>query len=524
MPVLSNITAAFKKYNHLFARYNTGLTLAKRLGYGVGLLLGALPMLAQTPVQPTFACSVGKSYLFQNTPTDAYEIDLLAGTTDRKTTNGLIAQTNLNAFGYNQKDGYIWGQLNGQSKLVRVGSDYSAQTFDFAAPSGFNETGFVVGDVSGNGTMYLTRGGSGAGGNNTTVIYAVNLNQAPYTATILTSQGGTYLTDWAVSPIDGNLYALYSTIVNNGVQANPAKLTLYRFLTSARTVNGVTTPAGTRETLGTVAGGSTAITVANFGAEFMDGDGSFYVVANATGNIHRISRPDQLAASDENTAIAATFITTGPAATTNNNDGARCALSRVSAAPLPVTLTAFTAMAAPNRTVALAWTTASEVNNDYFEVQHSADGITFEAVGRVAGHQTTSQASTYTFVDAAPGAAATHYYRLRQVDLDSRSTFGPVRTTHLAPGSSAVQLAVAPNPTTAAGLRVQVQVAGEASTPAVLTVQDLLGQTLLTQPVTLQPGANVFAPAVVLAPGTYWLSLRGAATVGTPGVRVLIGH
>jgi hypothetical protein len=524
MRILSTTTYYLEKYNFLFVQANSGLKVAKRLACWGGLLLGAMPALAQTPAQPTFACSNGKSYLFQNTPTDAYEIDLIAGTTARKTTGGLIAQTNLNAFGYNQKDGYIWGQINGQSKLVRVGSDYSAQTFDFTAPSGYNETGFVVGDVSGNGIMYLTRGGSGAGGNTTTVIYAVDLNQAPYKATILTSQGGTYLTDWAVSPIDGNLYALYSTITNNGVQANPSKLTLYRFLTSARTVDGVTTPAGTRETLGTVAGGTTSITAANFGAEFMDSDGSFYVVANATGNIHRISRPDQLAASDENTAIAATFITTGPAATTNNNDGARCALSRVSTAPLPVTLTAFTAAAAPSRTVALAWTTASETSNDHFEVQHSLDGSTFEAVGRVAGHQTTQQASAYTFVDAAPGTAATHYYRLRQVDLDGSSSFGPVRTVRLAAGSSAVQLAVAPNPTTADNLHVQVQVASEATTTTTLTVQDLLGQTLLAQSVTLQPGANTFAPAVTLAPGTYWLSLHGATTLGTPGVRVLIGN
>lgn len=511
------------KSNSCVEKATSVLASARRIACWGGLVLSALPVAAQTSAQPTFACSNGKSYLFQNTPTDAYEIDLIAGTTARKTTGGLIAQTNMNAFGYNQKDGYIWGQINGQSQLVRVGSDYSAQTFSFTAPSGYNETGFVVGDVSGSGTMYLTRGGSGAGGNSTTVIYAINLNQAPYTATILTSQGGTYLNDWAVSPIDGNLYTLYATITNNGVQANPSKLTLYRFLTSARTVNGVTTPAGTRETLGTVAGGSTPITASNFGAVFMDSDGSFYVVANAKGNIHRISRPDLLAASDENTAIAATFITTGPAATTNNNDGARCALSRVSAAPLPVTLTSFTATAAPSRSVQLAWTTASEVNNDYFEVQHSLDGSTFAALGRVAGHQTTAQASAYSFVDAAPGTEATHYYRLRQVDLDGTSTFGPVRAVRLAAGSSAVQLAVVPNPTTADNLRVQVQYADQAPTAATLTVQDLLGQTLLTQPVTLQPGANSFAPAVALAPGTYWLSVRGAA-LGTQGVRVLVSN
>jgi hypothetical protein len=132
------------------------------------------------------------------------------------------------------------------------------------------------------------------------------------------------------------------------------------------------------------------------------------------------------------------------------------------------------------------------------------------------------QASAYSFVDAAPGSAATHYYRLRQVDLDGTSTFSPVQTVALAPVSSTAQLVVAPNPTTANNLQAQVQYAGQAASSATLTVQDMLGQTSFIQAVVLQPGANAFAPATHLAPGAYWLTLRGAS-LSTPGVRILVG-
>ncbi|RZK88160.1 MAG: hypothetical protein EOO62_38080, partial [Hymenobacter sp.] len=165
----ATVSNIFFKYNSLFDKLRA---LGNLLIASAGLLaLGGTPA---AQAQPTFTCTDGKSYLFQNSPTDAYEVNLAAGTTAQKTTGGLLGTANLNAFGYDQASGYIWGQENGQSNIVRIGSDYSAQRFAFTLPSGYNETTFVVGDVgtvtvtdAGTGvqtkksTMYLTRGGSG---------------------------------------------------------------------------------------------------------------------------------------------------------------------------------------------------------------------------------------------------------------------------------------------------------------------------------------------------------------------------
>jgi len=99
-------------------------------------------------------------------------------------------------------------------------------------------------------------------------------------------------------------------------------------------------------------------------------------------------------------------------------------------APLPVELTRFTAEA-QEKSVALHWTTASEKNSDYFEVQRSTDAKTFAAIGKLQGEGNTSSMSNYLFTDRHP-VAGLAYYRLRQVDLDGTESFSPVASVQWA--------------------------------------------------------------------------------------------
>jgi Secretion system C-terminal sorting domain len=91
---------------------------------------------------------------------------------------------------------------------------------------------------------------------------------------------------------------------------------------------------------------------------------------------------------------------------------------------LPVELVDFSAKN-EEKTVLLQWQTASEVNADYFEVEHSTDGARFETIGSVkaAGNSTTLQ--RYQLRHEQPKAGL-NYYRLRQVDLD-----GGVELSHI---------------------------------------------------------------------------------------------
>ncbi len=80
---------------------------------------------------------------------------------------------------------------------------------------------------------------------------------------------------------------------------------------------------------------------------------------------------------------------------------------------LPVELTAFDAKAA-KEAVVLAWTTAQEINNDYFVVERATKGLQFERLATVeAGHA--SSTNTYTLTDEQP-SPGNNYYRLSRID------------------------------------------------------------------------------------------------------------
>jgi hypothetical protein len=92
--------------------------------------------------------------------------------------------------------------------------------------------------------------------------------------------------------------------------------------------------------------------------------------------------------------------------------------------PLPIELLEFTAAAHEGK-VRLRWITSSELNNDFFTVERSSTGETFEAVGTVAGKGTTTNTSTYELEDPMP-LHGVSYYRLRQTDYDGVFTFSPI--------------------------------------------------------------------------------------------------
>jgi hypothetical protein len=87
---------------------------------------------------------------------------------------------------------------------------------------------------------------------------------------------------------------------------------------------------------------------------------------------------------------------------------------------IPVELTSFTA-AANNNDVVLSWATATEKNNQGFEIQRN-NGNGFTTVGFVRGNGTTTQPQSYTFVDKNLNSGV-YSYRLKQIDLDGTADF-----------------------------------------------------------------------------------------------------
>ncbi len=114
--------------------------------------------------------------------------------------------------------------------------------------------------------------------------------------------------------------------------------------------------------------------------------------------------------------------------------------------PLPVSLVSFSAQYQDNQ-VNLNWATASEQNNDYFDVERSLDAANWTSIGQIQGHGTTNLTNYYSDIDNLAGIvpAGTLYYRLKQVDFNGNFTYSMIRSVDIS--NSVPTVSAYPNPT-----------------------------------------------------------------------------
>jgi hypothetical protein len=91
---------------------------------------------------------------------------------------------------------------------------------------------------------------------------------------------------------------------------------------------------------------------------------------------------------------------------------------------IPVELTSFSAEVSEQEIV-LNWTTATELNNQGFEIDRSFDNETFEKIGFVPGFGTTTESKSYSY-KIAEFASGIQYYRLKQIDFDGTYEYSEV--------------------------------------------------------------------------------------------------
>jgi hypothetical protein len=108
--------------------------------------------------------------------------------------------------------------------------------------------------------------------------------------------------------------------------------------------------------------------------------------------------------------------------------------TRDDAAPLPITLVSFDAKLS-GKQVNITWTTSTEINNDYFTVERSADGINFERLTQIKGAGNSNFLKNYFFADESPFTGV-NYYRLRQTDFDGKSTNSTIKAVNVLNGAA----------------------------------------------------------------------------------------
>ncbi len=109
------------------------------------------------------------------------------------------------------------------------------------------------------------------------------------------------------------------------------------------------------------------------------------------------------------------------------NSGAYYYLDDIAVQPatsLPVDLLSFTVRAEERDAIA-EWTTATEIDNDHFDVLRSTDGSEWTLIATVPGAGNSQAARSYQALDPYP-PIGTDYYRLSQVDMDGSAHLSSV--------------------------------------------------------------------------------------------------
>lgn len=172
--------------------------------------------------------------------------------------------------------------------------------------------------------------------------------------------------------------------------------------------------------------------------------------------------------------------------------------------PLPIELLSFNAK--PNVSmVDLSWSTASELNNDYFTIEKTKDGVNFEIVGVIKGAGNSTSKLNYEYVDNRPYSRVS-YYRLKQTDFDGNFSYSELIMVSFEK-PSLFSLNVYPNPNN--GRAINLQINGISNEEVLVVVYDILGNEIFSKVIiTNENDSDVHAidPSQKLPVGVYIIS------------------
>ncbi|WP_205502473.1 T9SS type A sorting domain-containing protein [Rufibacter psychrotolerans] len=156
-----------------------------------------------------------------------------------------------------------------------------------------------------------------------------------------------------------------------------------------------------------------------------------------------------------------------------------------------------------NQAVLVEWATATEINNDRFEVEYSQDGRNFSLVGVVKGGGHSSTVQKYQFQHG-QASSATTYYRVKQLDYDGKFEYS--KTIAVKEGNrTEAHVRLYPNPSAETVYLANITL----EPTAVVEILDLKGQRVeKVQPVST--GQNPAIPVKHLPAGNYILKIQNS--------------
>lgn len=171
--------------------------------------------------------------------------------------------------------------------------------------------------------------------------------------------------------------------------------------------------------------------------------------------------------------------------------------------PLPIELLSFNAKSNGDK-VDVIWTTASEINNDYFTIERTVDGINYEVVGTVKGNGNSTSVINYVSEDNIPYNGVS-YYRLKQTDFDGKVSYSDLKMVSFE-NDQDLSFMIYPNPND--GSVFYLKTYGNTNNVLVV-VRDVLGNEMYSNEFIsdeVNDHVQVIEPSQKLKPGVYFIS------------------
>jgi hypothetical protein len=168
--------------------------------------------------------------------------------------------------------------------------------------------------------------------------------------------------------------------------------------------------------------------------------------------------------------------------------------------PLPIELIFFNAIAEDDN-VRLEWLTATEINNDFFEIHKSTDGITWQVIGTIKGSGNSNTPLMYNFIDNTP-TQGHNYYQLYQIDYDGTLHKKKLAYIHIGEVIPTKNIAIYPNPAIQEE-DINVKLIGFSGEEVLIVVMDVLGNIYYEKAVVTLTNNQIVIINSELSSGTY---------------------
>ncbi|MFK7774398.1 MAG: T9SS type A sorting domain-containing protein [Saprospiraceae bacterium] len=167
---------------------------------------------------------------------------------------------------------------------------------------------------------------------------------------------------------------------------------------------------------------------------------------------------------------------------------------------LPIELISFQANYQQDK-VKLSWVTANEINNEYFTIQHSVDGVNFQNVEEINGAGNSTAIQSYFSFHKEPRSGF-NYYRLMQTDFDGTSSLSHIEAVKILDG----KINAFPNPVIN---EINVSFAGFEKGKVDYAIYNIYGKEIFRQQVNIEDEFHVINLNEVgsFLPGTYFIKI-----------------